>query len=174
MGHERGASPSLSLRQVLADGEVRRVGVVRRRLSLAWIAPGVVLLIGVAVLLSGHGGFDGAFGIVIAIAVLVAAAIGIQRLTSPRVAFGFNPDGIYERAEGWIPWIEVRRIEVRRHRAVLGAQTVVWLAYQRPAPADAGDDLGEERWVAVRAGWGPRRTTELAARLEALWRARVR
>ncbi len=154
---------------MLADGELRRVGVVRRPLNLAWVALGVAVLIGAIVLLAGHGGYDGALGIVIAFAVLVGAAVAIQRVTNPRVAFGFNPDGVYDRTQGWIPWAQVRRIEVRRYRRLLGSQTVVWLAYQRPAGDSPADGEG---WVAVRPGWGPKRTTELAARLEALWTQR--
>jgi hypothetical protein len=162
-------SQRVVLQEVNVGGEVRRMGVVRQPPRLVWIVAVALLVVGVVLLLSGHGGFDGAFGVLIAFLVLVGAAAVIQRLSKPAVAFGYNPDGVYAGRQGWIPWVQVRRIEVRRRRAPLGGwRTTLWVGFE-PHDEDTTVAAGELAWTSVTPGWGTNRVADLAARLETLW-----
>jgi hypothetical protein len=162
-------SQRVFVQEVNAGGEVRRLGVVRQPPRLVWLLAIALLAAGVVLLLSGHGGFDGAFGVLIAFLVLVGAAVFIQRISKPPAAFGFNPDGVYARQQGWIPWARVRRIEVRRRRAPLGGwRTTLWVGFE-PSDENTAVDTDGLAWTSITPGWGPNRVAELAARLESLW-----
>ncbi|MGH9076598.1 MAG: hypothetical protein ACRDY0_03965 [Acidimicrobiales bacterium] len=170
------------LQQVLVDGRLRRMVVVPRpsRLTRALI---VAAGLGLAVLVAaGRGGSaDGSLGTILALAVLVGGAIVIQSVSKRRPLVGFNPEGLYTPAGGWIGWERVRRIEVRRSGNVItGWRNALWVAFAPagaapdPATAAASGGAGPARagtveWLAVRPGWSPARLVTLSEEMEQLW-----
>lgn len=163
------------LQQVLVDGRIRRLVVVHRASRLVWgvtlvIAGGLAVTVG----LGWGGSLDGTAGTLIALVVLCGGAFLIQRVSKRRVLVGFNPDGLYAPAHGWIGWDRVRRIEVRRTgNVVTGRRTVMWVAFQGDAAGAEGSDGSDGPvWLPVNPGWSPARTVKLVDDMERVWTGR--
>jgi hypothetical protein len=154
-------------------GRTRQLMAVRARPANApWVVGLVVAAAVVAAILEGRGGAqDGMLGVVMALVLLCGAAYFLQRIFRSRITAGFDTDGIFSPAGGWVLWRQVRRIEVRRMgNLVTGRRAVIWVAYQ-PFVDDllvaglTGDDLvvpaptsgerGEAAGPAVGAGEPP-------------------
>ncbi|HWG74862.1 MAG TPA: hypothetical protein VG184_12490 [Acidimicrobiales bacterium] len=191
--------------QVMVEGRLRPLLVVRRPSRLLrFVAPVVVVALVLAIAAGRGGSEDGTAGALIAMVLLIGGAVGIQRLAKAPILAGFDAEGLYSRARGWIGWAQVYRIEVRATgNRLTGRRTVVWLAYREAGPADPGDGGvqaagvrgeaaagvggeaasgggeaasgdGEAAWLAVNPGWPRPRTLALASDMERHWRAASR
>lgn len=154
-----GNPSSVKLRPVPIGDESRRMAVIPKPPNGLWAFIIPPLILAGVVLLRGHGGFDGAFGLVVALVVLLLGTVVLQAIISPKVPFAFDPEGIYDSEQGWIPWKAVTEIQVRRYRGG-GGEAAVWIAFER---SDG------EAWVRVHPGWGVKRVGLLVDRLEHLW-----
>jgi hypothetical protein len=174
--------------QVLVDGRLRRLVVFHRRSTASWGGVIALVALGTAIIAGSIRGWsaiahfggssDGTAGALVALALLCGVAVFIQRTFKRPISVGFNPEGIYAPAHGWIAWRQVRRIEVRRRGNILtGARTVVWVAFVPDIASDAVVDPGapgpaiaaEARWLAFSPGWSQARTVELSEEMERLW-----
>lgn len=124
-----------------------------------------VLALGVVLAAGRGGGQDGALGAMIALVVLVVGTVLIQRLSAGRrLLLGFNPDGIWYPAEGWVEWPQVRHLEVRQTATLIsGKRNTIWVGFQ---PAE-----GEERWIGADPGYRRARTVALLDEMERCWQA---
>jgi hypothetical protein len=131
----RGLNADLTIRQIRTGDEVRRLAVIRRPLGNSVVALAGLAVLVVAVVAQGRGGGqDGALGIGIALVVLIVGTVCIQRLGRVRVLIGFNPDGLWAPAAGWVEWGQVRHIEVRQtSNPITGRRHTLWVRYE-PLP----------------------------------------
>lgn len=171
------------IEQVEVCGEKRRLQSVPRRSGLGgWLALVVAASL-FAVIFTGHGGAqDGAGGLAAALVLLFGGAVVLQRFFRSRMLVGFDREGLYSPAHGWISWTQVTRLEVRRRgNVVTGRRTVIWLGYRTDSGEETAGEEGVEgmegaeaaplRWLPVNPGWRQSRTVALSEVMERCWRA---
>ena len=153
--------------------QVRRLALIKRPVGNLILLPAALAVIVAVAVAAGHGGGeDGALGIAMALAVMIAGAVGIQRFGRIRVLLGFNPDGLWSPGSGWLEWGQVRHIELRQSgNPVTGRRHTLWVRY---APTDTDGDTGHEVWFDTRPRLRQSRILALVEEMERCWRAAVR